>query len=142
MLIGHVGREPEVRYIDNGVATAVVSLATNTPGYTLPGGTQLPERTARPRIMLWRRPADTVDRSVHKGDQLYVEGQLRTRSYTDKKGKEHSITEIWAENLQMLTPRSQSAAPAQSAPAATAQNTPAPANNAAPAKEVEEKLPF
>ena len=132
MLIGHVGREPEVRYIDNGVATAVVSLATNTPGYTLPGGTQVPER----------RLAEIVERYVHKGDQLYVEGQLRTRSYTDKKGKEHSITEIWAENLQLLTPRSQSAAPAQSAPAATAQNTPAPANNAAPAKEVEEKLPF
>ena len=142
MLIGHVGREPEVRYIDNGVATAVVSLATNTPGYTLPGGTQVPERSEWHRIMLWRRLAEIVERYVHKGDQLYVEGQLRTRSYTDKKGKEHSITEIWAENLQLLTPRSQSAAPAQSAPAATAQSTPAPANNAAPAKEVEEKLPF
>ena len=109
---------------------------------TLPGGTQVPERTEWHRIMLWRRLAEIVERYVHKGDQLYVEGQLRTRSYTDKKGKEHSITEIWAENLQLLTPRSQSAAPAQSAPAATAQNTPAPANNAAPAKEVEEKLPF
>ena len=79
---------------------------------------------------------------MHKGDQLYVEGQLRTRSYTDKKGKEHNITEVWADHLQLLTPRSQSAAPAQSAPAATAQSTPSPTNNAAPAKEAEEKLPF
>ena len=91
MLIGHVGREPEVRYIDNGVATAVVSLATNTPGYTLPGGTQVPERTEWHRIMLWRRLAEIVERYVHKGDQLYVEGQLRTRSYTDKKGKEQEV---------------------------------------------------
>ena len=70
MLIGHVGREPEVRYIDNGVATAVVSLATNTPGYTLPGGTQVPERTEWHRIMLWRRLAEIVERYVHKGDQI------------------------------------------------------------------------
>ena len=139
MLIGHVGREPEVRYIDNGVATAVVSLATNTPGYTLPGGTQVPERTEWHRIMLWRRLAEIVERYVHKGDQLYVEGQLRTRSYTDKKGKEHSITEVWAENLQLLTPRSQSAAPAPSTPA---QGASAQGASAVPAKEEKEELPF
>lgn len=112
MLIGNVGKDPEVKYIDNGVATAVVNLATNTPGYTLPGGTQVPERTEWHRILLWRRLAEIVERYVHKGDKLYIEGQIRTRTYTDKQGKQRSITEIWADNMEMLTPRAASAAQA------------------------------
>ena len=54
MLIGNVGKEPEIRYIDNGVCTAQISLATSTPGYTLQNGTQVPERTEWHRILLWR----------------------------------------------------------------------------------------
>ena len=87
MLIGNVGTEPDIRYIENGVATATLSLATSTPGYTLPNGTQVPERTEWHRILLWRKLAEIVERYVHKGDKLYIEGQLRTRSYTDKQGK-------------------------------------------------------
>lgn len=105
MLIGNVGKEPDVRYIDNGVATASLTLATNTPGYTLPNGTRVPERTEWHNILLWRRLAEIVERYVHKGDKLYIEGQLRTRNYVDKQGKTRYITEIWAENLELLTPR-------------------------------------
>lgn len=105
MLIGNVGKEPDVRYIDNGVATASLTLATNTPGYTLPNGTRVPERTEWHNILLWRRLAEIVERYVHKGDKLYIEGQLRTRNYVDKQGKTRYITEIWAENMEMLTPR-------------------------------------
>lgn len=105
MLIGHVGKEPDVRYIENGVATASLSLATHTPGYTLPGGTQVPERTEWHRVLLWRRQAEIVERYVHKGDKLYVEGQLRTRNFTDKQGKTHYVTEVWAERLELLTLR-------------------------------------
>lgn len=110
MLIGNVGKEPDVRYIDNGVATATLTLATNTPGYTLPNGTQVPERTEWHNILLWRRLAEIVERYVHKGDKLYIEGQLRTRNYTDKQGHTRYITEIWADNMEMLTPRSQTQA--------------------------------
>lgn len=110
MLIGNVGKEPDVRYVDNGVATASLVLATNTPGYTLPSGAKVPERTEWHNILLWRRLAEIVERYVHKGDKLYIEGQLRTRSYTDKQGKTRYITEIWAEHMEMLTPRSASAA--------------------------------
>ena len=106
MLIGNVGTEPDIRYIENGVATATLSLATSTPGYTLPNGTQVPERTEWHRILLWRKLAEIVERYVHKGDKLYIEGQLRTRSYTDKQGKTRYVTEIWADNMEMLTPRS------------------------------------
>lgn len=108
MLIGNVGKEPEIRYIDNGVCTAQISLATSTPGYTLQNGTQVPERTEWHRILLWRRLAEIVEKYVHTGDKLYIEGELRTRSYTDKKGITHYITEIWANNMEMLTPKSQS----------------------------------
>ena len=106
MLIGNVGADPEIRYIDGGVCTASVSLATSTPGYTLPNGTQVPERTEWHRLQLWRRLAEIVERYVHKGDKLYVEGQLRTRNYTDKKGITRYITEVWVDNLEMLTPKS------------------------------------
>ncbi|MBQ8277076.1 MAG: single-stranded DNA-binding protein, partial [Bacteroidaceae bacterium] len=77
-------------------------------------------------VLLWRRMAEIVERYVHKGDKLYIEGQLRTRSYTDKQGKTRYITEVWADNMEMLTPRSQS-----QRPAAPAQNTGTPAANAA-----------
>lgn len=113
MLIGNVGKDPDVRYIDNGVATASLTLATNTPGYTLPNGTRVPERTEWHNILLWRRLAEIVERYVHKGDKLYIEGQLRTRSYTDKQGKTRYVTEIWAENMEMLTPKAATPAPGE-----------------------------
>ena len=105
---GNVGKEPEVRYIDNGVATASLTLATDTPGYTLANGTQVPPRTEWHQVLLWRRLAEIVERYVHKGDKLYIEGQIRTRSYVDQQGHQRRITEIWAENMEMLTPKSQS----------------------------------
>ena len=134
MLIGNVGRDPEVRYIEAGVATATLSLATSTPGYTLPSGTQVPERTEWHRVLLFRRLAAIGERSVHKGDKLYIEGSLRTRSYTDKLGKTKYVTEIWAENMEMLTPRAASGA---SQPTTSAPATAAPLPN-----DDEEKCPF
>ncbi len=117
MLIGNVGVEPDVRYIDNGVATASLRLATNTPGYTLPNGTQVPERTEWHRVLLWRKQAEAVERYVHKGDKLYIEGQLRTRNYTDKKGEVKYVTEVWADRMEILTSRSASQQEATAAPA-------------------------
>ena len=117
MLIGNVGKEPEVRYIEEGVATAVVNLATNTNGYTLPNGTVVPERTEWHRVLLWRKQAEFVEKYVHTGDKLYVEGELRTRSYTDKQGRTHNITEIWANTIEILS----------SKPKPQTQETPAPA---------------
>lgn len=133
MLIGNVGTEPDIRYIENGVATATLSLATSTPGYTLPNGTQVPERTEWHRILLWRKLAEIVERYVHKGDKLYIEGQLRTRSYTDKQGKTRYVTEIWADNMEMLTPRS-NAAPTQQPSTTEEQNKSADTADQQPTK--------
>lgn len=106
MLIGHVGKDPDIRYMDSGTCTATFSLATNSPGYTLPNGTKVPERTEWHHILLWRRLAEVAEKYVRKGDKLYIEGELRYRSYTDSKGKSQTITEIWANRMEMLTSRS------------------------------------
>ena len=105
MLIGNVGQEPEVRYVDQGVAVARVRLATTERGYTLQNGTQVPEHTDWHNIILWRRLAEVVEKYVHKGDKLYIEGRIRYTSYDDKQGQKRYATEIWADNMEMLTPK-------------------------------------
>lgn len=104
-LIGNVGKEPDVRYLDNHVAVATFPLATSERGYTLANGTQVPERTEWHNIVLWRGLAETAEKYVHKGDKLYIEGKIRTRSYNDQKGVQRYICEIFADNMEMLTPR-------------------------------------
>ncbi len=135
MLIGNVGKEPNIRYIDNGVCTATFPLATTTRGYTLENGTQVPDRTEWHNIVMWRRLAEVVEKYVHKGDKLYIEGELRTRSYDDRKGQTHHITEIWAREMEMLTPKNRTA-PSTPATPGTTPSTP----HAAPTSG--EKPPF
>ena len=105
ILIGNVGREPNVRYIDRDVAVASLSLATSDRAYTLPNGTQVPERTEWHNLVFWRGLAQTVEKYVHKGDKLYIEGSIHSRSYDDQNGIKRSIVEIFADNMEMLTPR-------------------------------------
>ena len=71
ILIGNVGRDPEVRHLDTGVAVATFPLATTERGYTLQNGTQVPDRTDWHNIVMWRGLADIVEKYVHKGDRLY-----------------------------------------------------------------------
>lgn len=115
MLIGNVGQDPEVRYLDSGVAVASLRLATTERGYKLPNGTEVPERTDWHNIILWRGLAETVEKYVHKGDKLYIEGKLQARTYDDRQGVRRTIVEVNAEAMELLTPRqySQAAAPAQ-----------------------------
>ena len=103
ILIGNVGRDPEVRYLDNGVAVATLTLATSERGYTLQNGTQVPERTEWHNIVLWRGLAEVAEKYVRKGDKLYVEGKIRTRSYDDQNGVKRYVVEIFADNMEMLT---------------------------------------
>lgn len=105
MLIGNVGREPEVRYYDADQAVAQVILATTERGYTLQNGTQVPEHTDWHTVLLYRGLAKIVERYVHKGDKIYVEGRIRYRNYDDQRGMKRYVTEILAENLELLTPK-------------------------------------
>lgn len=105
ILLGNVGKDPEVRYLDTGIAVATFPLATTDRAYTLANGTQVPERTEWHNLVLWRGLAETAEKYVHKGDKLYVEGKIRTRSYDDQSGARRYITEIFVDNMEMLTPK-------------------------------------
>ena len=105
ILIGNVGKEPDIRYLDGGVAVATFPLATTERGYTLPNGTQVPDRTDWHNIVLWRGLAQLVEKYVHKGDKLYIEGKLRPRTYEDQNGQRKYVVEIYAENMEMLSSR-------------------------------------
>ena len=105
ILLGNVGKDPEVRYLDSGVAVATFPLATSDRAYTLANGTQVPERTEWHNIVLWRGLAETAEKYVHKGDKLYVEGKIRTRSYDDQMGAKRYVTEIFVDSMEMLTPK-------------------------------------
>ena len=113
MLIGNVGQEPEVRYVDAGVCVASVRLATTERAYTLQNGTEVPERTEWHNVVLWRKLAEVVEKYVHTGDKLFIEGQIHTRSFEDQNGIKRYVTEIWAESMEMLSPKSQTSEPAQ-----------------------------
>lgn len=137
MLIGNVGKDPDVRYLDNGVAVATLPLATTERGYRLQNGTEVPERTEWHNIVLWRGLAETVEKYVHKGDKLFIEGKIRTRSYDDQNGVKRYITEVFADNMEMLTARGTAAQ--TGAPAAQPQVAPAASTAATDGKE---DLPF
>ncbi|MDL2322876.1 single-stranded DNA-binding protein [Bacteroidales bacterium OttesenSCG-928-A17] len=128
ILIGNVGKDPEVRYFDNGSAVANFSLATTERGYTAANGTQVPDRTDWHNIVLWRGLAEVAEKYVKKGSKLYIEGKIKTRSYDDASGNKRYVTEIWGDNMELLDRKPDSSyvapptpeAPAEKAPVATA----------------------
>ncbi|EFF50985.1 single-strand binding family protein [Bacteroides ovatus] len=105
ILLGNVGQDPQVKYFDTGSAVATFRLATTDRAYTLQNGTQVPERTEWHNIVASNRLAEIVDKYVHKGDKLYLEGKIRTRSYSDQSGAMRYITEIYVDNMEMLSPK-------------------------------------
>lgn len=107
MLIGNVGQEPEIRYYEQDQAVAKVSLATTERGYTLQNGTLVPDHTDWHTLVFYRQLAKIVERYVHKGDKLYVEGRLRYRAYDTQKGERRYVTEIYVDNMEMLSPKPQ-----------------------------------
>ncbi|EGQ16991.1 single-stranded binding protein [Prevotella dentalis DSM 3688] len=109
MLIGNVGKEPDVRYYDADQAVAKLSLATTERGYTLKNGTQVPDHTDWHNLLFYRQLAKIVEQYVHKGDKLYIEGRLRYSTYDDPQGKRRYVTEILVENMEMLTPKTRPA---------------------------------
>lgn len=106
-LIGHVGKDPDVRRLENGTKVATFPLATTDRAYTLPNGTQVPERTEWHNIVLWRGLAEAAEKYLHKGDKLYVEGKIRSRSYEDANKVKRYVVEIFADNMEILTVRTQ-----------------------------------
>lgn len=103
MLIGNVGRDPEVRYLDGQSGNAKVATFTlaTTERYRDRNG-ETRENTEWHNIVAWRNTADVVERFVRKGTQVYIEGRIRTRSWDDQNGNKRYTTEIIADTLQLL----------------------------------------
>ncbi len=112
ILIGNVGKDPDIKYFDNDSVKANFPLATSERGYTTASGTQVPERTEWHNIVCWRGLAQVVEKFVRKGTQVYIEGKIRSRSYDDQNGIRRYITEIYADTLEILSRRNP---PAESA---------------------------
>lgn len=127
ILIGNAGKDPEVKYLDNHVCVANLTLATTERGYTAQNGTQVPERTEWHNLVFWRGLAETVEKYIHKGDKLYVEGSIRNRTYDDQNGVRRYVSEIYVDSMEMFSSR-------QSKPDAAQQQQTAASNRPEPEK--------
>ena len=100
ILIGNLGKDPEVRHLDNGVAVANFSLAT-TESYTNKQGDRV-NQTEWHNIVLWRGLADIAEKYLKKGNSVYIEGKISTRKWEDKEGNSRYSTDIIADKMTML----------------------------------------
>lgn len=114
ILVGNVGKDPEVRYLDNGVAVAQFSLATSENYKDKSGNRQT--RTEWHNIVLWRGLAEVAEKYVKKGQPLYIEGRITNRSYDAKDGTKRYITEIVGNEMKMLGSKGSNEGQAMSAP--------------------------
>lgn len=148
ILVGNVGVDPEVRALEGGVKMARLRLATTERIYNRQTQ-ETKEHTEWHTVIVWRNLADVADKYIRKGSQLYIEGSLRTREWTDKDGNKRYSTEIVANDLKMLGRRAEGGAPTgaeYSTPAAgyggaTVSATPLAGGDVAPAEEADD-LPF
>ncbi|MGI8583600.1 MAG: single-stranded DNA-binding protein [Chitinophagaceae bacterium] len=102
-LIGNLGKDPDVQYLEGNIGVAKFSLAT-TETYKDRGG-KLVSQTEWHTVVLWRGLADLAQKYLHKGSLVYIEGRLRTRSWEDKEGNKKFATEVVGDNLIMLDKR-------------------------------------
>ena len=103
ILVGNLGKDPELRYTSSGTAVATFSLATSERYKDRNGEQQ--EKTEWHNIVAWRNLAEICGKYLHKGKQIYIEGRIQTRSYDDRDGNKRYITEIVADQMQMLGSR-------------------------------------
>lgn len=101
ILIGNVGKDPEIRVFDNGIKVATFSVATSTGGYKKQDGTDVPEKTSWHNIVAWRGLADISEKFIHKGDKITVIGSISYREY-EKDGVKKYITDILASDLVLM----------------------------------------
>ena len=135
ILVGNVGKDPEVKHLENDLSFAKFPMATSERFKTKTGDRA--ERTEWHNVIVWRGLAKVVEDYVKKGSQLYIEGRIQTRKYQDKDGNDRYITEIVADNMQMLGRKGSEESAPSSQPSAV-QDSGAPTYEAG----AEEDLPF
>lgn len=104
ILVGNLGKDPELRYTSSGTAVATFSLATSERYKDRSGEQQ--EKTEWHNIVAWRNLAEICGKYLHKGKQVYIEGKIQTRSYEDRDGNKRYMTEVVADQMQMLGSKS------------------------------------
>lgn len=143
ILIGRLGKDPELRYTPTGAAVATFNVATNE-AYKDKDGKDV-ENTDWHRIVAWRKLAEICGQYLKKGSLVYIEGKLKTRSYDDKDGTKKYITEIVADNMQMLGGRmGDSSVERVPPPVSDSDTTPSTFSNnsAEPSGDANDDLPF
>lgn len=142
ILIGNLGRDPEVRYSPNGQAVANVTLATSESWKDKNTG-EKQERTEWHRVVFFGRLAEIAGEYLKKGAQIYVEGRLQTRKWQDKDGNDRYTTEIVATDMQMLGSRAGAGVPNDAADAGDFEPAPARGGSAkVPAPDFDDDIPF
>lgn len=136
-LMGYVRDEPKIINTQTGRKMATFPLATTERGYTRQDGSQVAERTEWHNIVVWGKQAEIIERYIHKGSCIFVQGKIRTRSYNDKNGDKRYTTEIDAEIFQMCDRKSESTTSASNAPTAQAYQSPSRGTD-----KGEDDLPF
>lgn len=101
ILLGYVGKDPEIRYIESR-PVAEFTLATTEPARKTASGTEIPERTEWHRIVMWDKAAETAEKYIRKGTRMMVEGKIRTRYWEDRNAIKRTVTEIYVENFDIL----------------------------------------
>jgi len=133
ILIGNLGKDPEVRRLENGVAVAGFSLAT-TETFKDRNTGEAKSQTDWHNIVMWRGLAEVAEKYLKKGMQIYLEGKIRSRSYQDKEGNTKYITEIVADNMVMMS---------RNNPQGDSGSSPSPETNSfTPSDDSTDDLPF
>ena len=133
ILIGNLGKDPEVRYLDSGVAVANFSLAT-TESYKNKEGERV-SQTEWHNVVLWRGLAEVAEKWLKKGSSVYIEGKIRNRKWEDKDGNTRYTTEILADNMTMLSKK-------DGGSSETSESTTTTTEESIPQEEKGDDLPF
>lgn len=139
ILLGNLGRDPEVRHLDNGRAVANFSIATSEV-YKNKQGERV-TNTEWHNVVLWTPLAEIAEKYLKKGNQVYIEGKLTSRSYEDKEGVTKYITEVVGRDMTLLGGPRNEGSESTSAPSPAAETTEAPAVASAGEEEIDD-LPF
>ncbi len=137
ILIGNLGKDPELRYTPSGVAVCTFSIATSEK-WRDKNTNELKEQTNWHNIVLWRKLAENAKEYLQKGSPVYIEGKIQTRSYDDKDGNKRWITEIVADRMQFLGRRGDG----NGGGASTSDSGGAPQQEEPPMSDEDDDLPF
>ena len=141
ILVGNLGKDPEIRYTANGAAIANVTIATSESWKDKNTGEQV-EKTEWHRVVFFNRLAEIVGEYLKKGSKIYVEGRLQTRKWQDQQGQDRYTTEIVANEMQMLDSRGGGAASFGDRPARPQRSEPASQQAPAPSDDFDDEIPF